>query len=78
MPRDFIDSQPQAKIDDRQVAEASSERDRQFTTGDREIGWMAELEYKVRRLINDYVVSPKNEFKLNRWLEWAERFNPEI
>ncbi len=37
-----------------------------------------ELEYKVRRLINDYVVSPKNAYKLSRWLEWAERFLREI
>lgn len=74
---DFIDSQPRPKSNDRQVAEASSERDRQFTTVDREIG-VAELEYKVRRFIGDYVISPKNEMKLNRWLEWAERFNAEI
>jgi succinate dehydrogenase/fumarate reductase flavoprotein subunit len=74
---DFIDSQPKPKLNDRQVAEASSERDRQFTTVDREIG-VAELEYKVRRFIGDYVISPKNEMKLNRWLEWAERFNAEI
>ena len=39
---------------------------------------MRDLEYKVRRLINDYVVSPKNAYKLNRWLEWAERFEREI
>jgi succinate dehydrogenase/fumarate reductase flavoprotein subunit len=74
---DFIDSQPEPKLNDRHVAAASSERDRQFTTVDREIG-VAELEYKVRRFIGDYVISPKNEMKLNRWLEWAERFNAEI
>jgi succinate dehydrogenase/fumarate reductase flavoprotein subunit len=74
---DFIDSQPKPKLNDRHVAAASSERDRQFTTVDREIG-VAELEYKVRRFIGDYVISPKNEMKLNRWLEWAERFNAEI
>ncbi len=32
----------------------------------------------MRRLINDYVVSPKNAYKLSRWLEWAERFAREI
>jgi succinate dehydrogenase/fumarate reductase flavoprotein subunit len=37
-----------------------------------------DIEYKIRRLINDYVVSPKNSFKLNRWLDWAERFTREI
>jgi succinate dehydrogenase/fumarate reductase flavoprotein subunit len=74
---EFIDSQPRTKLNDRQVAAASSERDRQFATVDREIG-VAELEYKVRRFIGDYVISPKNEMKLNRWLEWAERFHAEI
>jgi succinate dehydrogenase/fumarate reductase flavoprotein subunit len=37
-----------------------------------------DLEYKVRRLIGDYVVSPKNEHKLHRWMEWADRFRQEI
>jgi len=37
-----------------------------------------DLEFKVRRLINDYVVSPKNAYKLGRWMEWAERFEREI
>jgi succinate dehydrogenase/fumarate reductase flavoprotein subunit len=74
---EFIDSQPRTKLNDRQVAAASFERDRQFATVDREIG-VAELEYKVRRFIGDYVISPKNEMKLNRWLEWAERFHAEI
>jgi len=39
---------------------------------------VGDLEYKVRRLINDYVISPKNAYKLNRWLEWAERFEREM
>jgi succinate dehydrogenase/fumarate reductase flavoprotein subunit len=37
-----------------------------------------DLEFKVRRLINDYVISPKNAYKLGRWMEWAERFEREI
>ena len=74
---DFIDSLPDTKIDDRQVEAAARERDRRFTTTDREIE-VSELEYKVRRFIGDYVISPKNAVKLNRWLEWAERFRAEI
>jgi succinate dehydrogenase/fumarate reductase flavoprotein subunit len=45
--------------------------------GDKRVD-VRDLEYKMRRLINDYVVSPKNAYKLNRWLEWAERFTREI
>jgi succinate dehydrogenase/fumarate reductase flavoprotein subunit len=37
-----------------------------------------EFEYKVRRIINDYVVPPKNEYKLDRALWWMERFHREL
>jgi len=74
---DFIASQPDTKLDEGQVQAAALERDRRFTTVGREIQ-VGELEYKVRRFIGDYVISPKNAVKLNRWLEWAERFKSEI
>jgi succinate dehydrogenase/fumarate reductase flavoprotein subunit len=37
-----------------------------------------EFEYKVRRLISDYVTPPKNEYKLKMALEWMEKFQKEI
>ena len=37
-----------------------------------------EFEYKVRRLINDYLRPPKNEYKLNRALWWMNRFRQEL
>jgi succinate dehydrogenase/fumarate reductase flavoprotein subunit len=37
-----------------------------------------EFEYKVRRLINDYVAPPKNEYKLKMALWWVDRFQQEI
>jgi succinate dehydrogenase/fumarate reductase flavoprotein subunit len=37
-----------------------------------------EFEYKVRRLINDYIVAPKNAYKLNRALWWMNRFRDEL
>ncbi|MCU0560603.1 MAG: FAD-binding protein [Desulfobacterales bacterium] len=37
-----------------------------------------EFEYKVRRLINDYIRPPKNEYKLNRALWWMDRFRQEL
>jgi succinate dehydrogenase/fumarate reductase flavoprotein subunit len=37
-----------------------------------------EFEYKVRRIINDYIVPPKNEYKLDRALWWMERFRKEL
>ena len=37
-----------------------------------------EFEYKVRRMINDYVVPPKNKYKLDKALWWMERFRGEL
>jgi succinate dehydrogenase/fumarate reductase flavoprotein subunit len=37
-----------------------------------------EFEYKVRRIISDYLVPPKNEYKLNRVLWWMDRFRSEL
>jgi len=37
-----------------------------------------EFEYKVRRNINDYLASPKTEDKLQRGMEWMDRFMAEL
>ncbi|MBN1572863.1 MAG: FAD-binding protein [Deltaproteobacteria bacterium] len=37
-----------------------------------------EFEYKVRRIIGDYLVPPKNEYKLNRAVWWMDRFRREL
>ena len=37
-----------------------------------------EFEYKVRRIISDYLTPPKNEYKLNRVLWWMDRFRHEL
>lgn len=37
-----------------------------------------EFEYKVRRLISDYVTPPKNEYKLKMALWWMDQFQKEI
>jgi succinate dehydrogenase/fumarate reductase flavoprotein subunit len=36
-----------------------------------------EFEFKVRRIINDYIKPPKNEYKLDRALWWMDRFRDE-
>ena len=73
----FIASNQKVKLNGDQVAKNVALRDQRFSAsqGDIEVG---DLEYKVRRLISDYVISPKNAYKLNRWLEWSERFKEEI
>lgn len=37
-----------------------------------------EFEFKVRRIISDYLRPPKNEYKLGRLLWWMERFRKEL
>jgi succinate dehydrogenase/fumarate reductase flavoprotein subunit len=37
-----------------------------------------ELEHKVRRMINDYVVPPKNARKLNEALKWFDRLSGDL
>lgn len=39
---------------------------------------IAELEYKVRRMINDYVVPPKNEYKLTQGLRWMRTLREDM
>jgi succinate dehydrogenase/fumarate reductase flavoprotein subunit len=73
----FVGSQPPPGADEGQVAAVQRVMERRSGGGDKKVD-VRDLEYKMRRLINDYVVSPKNAFKLNRWLEWAERFSREI
>ena len=73
----FIASNRQVKLNSGQLENISARRDRRFSSAGREIK-VHDLEYKVRRLITDYVISPKNAHKLNRWLEWSERFKQEI
>jgi succinate dehydrogenase/fumarate reductase flavoprotein subunit len=73
----FVRSNPRPGLDSAQVDEIKKICGRRLSQADKDID-VRELEYKVRRLINDYVVSPKNAYKLNRWFEWAERFEHEI
>ncbi len=74
---EFIASSGKAAFDSDRARKIENERNRRFTTSGRDIG-VVDLEYKVRRFIGDYLLSPKNEHKLNRWLEWSEIFKSEI
>ena len=64
-------------LDPKQVSEAEDLRNRRFTSTGRQVG-IRELEYKVRRMIGDYLISPKSEYKMTRWFYWAERFQREL
>ena len=73
----FAASQPPVHFDPDPVERLRRTILRRSERGDKRVD-VRDLEYKVRRLINDYVVSPKNAYKLNRWHDWASRFAGEI
>ena len=73
----FVKANSFPKQDLKEVNYIQSICSNRFERNDKRI-LVGDLEYKMRRLINDYVVSPKNSYKLNRWLEWAKRFQYEI
>ena len=73
----FVSENPKTCLNEAQVEKTEAIRDQRFASIGRQID-VRRLEFKVRRLIGDYVASPKNAYKLNRWMEWAERFRGEI
>ncbi len=60
-----------------QVSDFLSEIDKRMSQKDNPIS-IEEFEYKVRRIISDYIVPPKNEYKLNRAVWWMDRFRKEL
>jgi succinate dehydrogenase/fumarate reductase flavoprotein subunit len=73
----FISREAKTRFDDGGIRACVEERNGRFASAGRDID-VRDLEYKVRRMIGDYVISPKNEYKLDRWMEWAGRFRREI
>lgn len=74
---EYARSAPEPVIDEDQVQEVIRDREEKLTWGDRPIP-VEEFEYKVRRLINDYIRPPKNGYKLDRALWWMDRFRREL
>jgi succinate dehydrogenase/fumarate reductase flavoprotein subunit len=73
----FAASQPAPKMNPEQLKELEKKIVKRTARADKRVD-VRDIEYKVRRLINDYLTSPKNPYKLNRWLEWAQVFEREL
>jgi len=73
----FAASQGAPKVDSIQIENVRKKIMKRNAQPDKRID-VRDIEFKVRRLINDYLVSPKNTYKLNRWLEWAGIFQKEL
>ncbi len=65
------------ELDTRQVEEFIKTKDTKFERSGNPIA-IEEFEFKVRRIINDYIRPPKAEYKLDRALWWMERFRKEL
>ncbi len=74
---EFIASNEPVKLDQDRIKAVETRRNGLAERSGRDID-VRDFEYKVRRLIGDYVVSPKNEYKLRCWGEWAGRFRYEL
>lgn len=74
---EYVSGAKDARVDERRIAEIEARRNARAENIDRNID-VKEFEYKVRRLIGDYAPSPKNEYKLKRWLEWSPVFKKEL
>ena len=66
-----------AEFSSAQVDAFIAKRQKRLNQGENPVA-VEEFEYKVRRIISDYLTPPKNEYKLKRVLWWMERFRREL
>ena len=74
---EYAESTGPVEIDIKQVRDFTGEMDERMSQTGNPVP-VEEFEYKVRRIINDYIVPPKHEYKLDRALWWMRRFREEI
>ena len=73
----YVESIKQLGFNSDQIRAVEKKRRQYADNSGKEIK-IDEMDYKVRRIIGDYVVSPKNEYKLKRWLVESEIFKREL
>ncbi|MCF8070534.1 MAG: FAD-binding protein [Desulfobacterales bacterium] len=64
-------------VDEKKILSILNKKESRENNLDKNID-IKEFEYKVRRIIGDYIPSPKNEYKLHRWLEWSKVFKNDL
>jgi len=74
---DFAAGIGPSDLDPQQVETFTEKRRRRMAQRDGAVT-IEEFEYKVRRIINDYIRPPKNDYKLKRALWWMKRFRQEL
>ncbi len=74
---EFARTAPEPEIDPAQIEAFLADREDKLSRSGNPIT-VEEFEFKVRRIINDYVKPPKNQYKLDRALWWMDRFREEM
>ncbi len=74
---EFASGNDDVSLDEKQINDFINERDSRLAQNSNGIA-IEEFEYKVRRMISDYIKPPKNEYKLDRALWWMNRFREEL
>jgi succinate dehydrogenase/fumarate reductase flavoprotein subunit len=74
---DFASGSGRVSLDREQVKAFLNEMERLLEQKTNPVA-VEEFEYKVRRMINDYIRPPKNEYKLSQALRWMQRFRREL
>jgi succinate dehydrogenase/fumarate reductase flavoprotein subunit len=73
----FAAENREVKIDKGPLSDFCADTEKRLAQKQRPIA-VEEFEFKVRRMINDYIRPPKNEYKLDRALWWMDRFRKEL
>ena len=73
----YVAEAPDTSINENDVAAVKAELDERFTARNRDID-VHDLERKVRRMVADYLVSPKNAHKFELWKYWSKTFREDI
>ena len=73
----YVAEAPDTAINENDVAAVKAELDERFTARNRDID-VHDLERKVRRMVADYLVSPKNAHKFELWKYWSRTFREDI
>ena len=73
----YIREEPDTRIHPEQVEEELELHHERFTARDRDID-IHDLERKMRRMVADYLVSPKNAHKFELWKYWSDTFREDL
>ena len=73
----YMDGMPDPVINEDEVNAVREDLKKRFTAKDKDID-VRELEHKVRRIVGDYLVSPKNSHKFELWKYWSDTFREDF